>query len=107
MCACHVDEPDSILICLAGTKRVALLHPRTPGELRVESRGAACLVRSYDAFQDQRFAQGGEAHGMCRVLTLQRGEAVYIPSRWWHQISSSAGAVAVSIPVCRREAATE
>ena len=39
--------------------------------------------------------------GVRPVVELQPGEAVYIPSGWWHEIESLAGTVGLSLPVER------
>ena len=98
-CACHVDEPNGLLVVLGGRKRVALLHPAAPAALKLPTRGPTKLDGSYNALEDPRFTPGGEWEGVMHVVTLSAGLAVYIPRGWWHQIHSTPDCVALSLPV--------
>ena len=97
------DLPDSVLFVVSGTKTVALLHPDAAKALALNTRGESAIEFSYkymyDSFDDVRFQEGGSAYGVCQVVTLTRGRAVYIPSGWWHQVRSAAGTVGISLPV--------
>ena len=100
MCGLHCDAPNSLLVVLAGSKRVALLHPCAPAVLKLDTRGDSGINIGYDVFADERFEEGASAHGMRHIVTLGRGDAVFIPAGWYHQVHSCAQTVGVSIPVC-------
>ena len=97
-CTPHYDLPDSVLVVLGGVKRVALLHPDAPKVLGL-SISARGLKLNASILDDHRFEH--EWLGVRPVVDLQPGEAVYIPSGWWHEVESVAGTVGLSLPVER------
>ena len=91
----HTDAPDSMLLCLGGTKQVALLPPAAPGKLGVPTCGSTKLTAAYDPWLDATAIDAG----VCREVSLSAGDALYIPSGWWHAVRSSKDAVALAMPV--------
>lgn len=96
-CALHCDEPNSVLVCLGGEREVALLPPAASTE--TDAWVGRKPSPRYDIFADARFQPGGDLHGVCQVVTLKQGDALYMPSGWWHQVRSCKGSVGVSMPV--------
>jgi hypothetical protein len=99
-CQWHWDAPDSVLLCLGGTKSVSLLHPQAVAALGLPTMGERKLAATFDAFTHARLpecASGGR--GLRHTVRLERGDALFIPSGWWHQIHSETETVALSVPV--------
>ena len=96
-CALHCDEPNGVLICLGGERKVALLPPRV--SIDTDAWVGTKPSLRYDVFADARFQEGGDLYGVSQVVTLTQGDALYIPSGWWHQVRSTRGSVGVSVPV--------
>ena len=103
-CTMHCDEPDSVLIVLGGQKSLALLPPSAPRELRLVTRGERKLDRHDARSAPQALLHDeptGELGKVLRRVTLRPGEAIFIPSGWWHAVESEAGTVGLSMPVAR------
>ena len=103
MSALHRDPPHGVLVCLSGTKAVGLLPPGAPslcGIGATQSMGVNKFSRDYNVLADsERFDEGGMFAGVRQVATLRRGQALFIPRGWWHQVHTTAGGVALSVPV--------
>ena len=62
--------------------------------------GVNKFSRDYNVLADsERFDEGGMFAGVRQVATLRRGQALFIPRGWWHQVHTTAGGVALSVPV--------
>ena len=89
----HFDFPDNLACVVAGRRRFALFPPDQIGNLYVgpvdhtPAGQAISLVDFSDPDLDRhpRFADAIE-HG--RGVTLQPGDAIFIPSMWWHHVES-------------------
>lgn len=74
----HWDAPENLLCVVRGRKEVTLWHP---------GHG--------DALQGA--PGGGRAAMLGSGVVLSAGDALYVPSCWWHEVSSPCGEVCMSV----------
>lgn len=93
--SCHHDVPNNIAVCAAGRRRFTLFPPEQvanlyPGPLQPTPGGQVVSLVDFAAPDPQRhplFAQACE-HGLTTVL--EPGDALFIPSMWWHHVQGLA-----------------
>lgn len=98
-CQAHQDAPDSALLVVAGSKEVAIGPPSMSKRFRscdLQGQSQSKLARG--SKHEPLNAVGARIDGWAKT-TLHPGDAMFIPAKWWHQISSVGGTVAISIPV--------
>ncbi len=91
----HYDFPDNLACVVAGERRFTLLPPDQIDNLyvgpveRTPSGQAISLVdfAAPDLARHPRFA---EAMRHARTALLKPGDAIFVPSMWWHHIESLA-----------------
>jgi ribosomal protein L16 Arg81 hydroxylase len=91
--AAHFDLPDNLACVVAGRRRFTLFPPDEVGNLYVgpldltPAGQAISLVdmRQPDLSRHPRFAQ---ALQRAQVAELGPGDALFIPSLWWHQVEA-------------------
>jgi hypothetical protein len=89
----HFDESDNIACVVAGRRRFTLFPPDQVGNLYVgpldftmAGQPASMVpVREPDFDKYPRFR---EALGAARVAELEPGDAIYIPTLWWHNVEA-------------------
>jgi hypothetical protein len=74
----HWDAPENLLCVVRGRKNLTLWHP---------GHGDALQGRHGD----------GQAAVLESRVVLSAGDALYIPSCWWHEVSSPCGEVCMSV----------
>lgn len=89
----HYDYPDNVAVQLVGVKRFCLVRPGV-----VEHLGA--VSDKYDSWAKlarcgahelaARWKHSIGAHGEPAFFTvdLQPGDVLYVPARWWHEVSN-------------------
>jgi hypothetical protein len=94
--AAHYDVPDNLACVVAGHRRFTLFPPDQIDNLYVgpldftpagQSVSLVDLARP-DFAQFPKFAQ---ALAHARVADLEAGDAIFIPSMWWHHVEASDG----------------
>lgn len=89
--AAHQDVPDNIACVVAGRRRVTLFPPEQLrnlyiGPLDFNPAGQAISLVDFAAPDLQRFPRFAEAMRHAQVAELEPGDAVVIPSMWWHHM---------------------
>lgn len=91
--AAHYDVPDNIACVVAGRRRFTLFPPEQVGNLYVGPLDITPAgqpislvdVKDPDLSRFPRFAQALE-HAQTAVL--EPGDAIFIPSQWWHAVEA-------------------
>lgn len=94
--AAHQDLPDNLACVVAGRRRVTLFPPDQLrnlyiGPLDATPAGQAVSLVDFAAPDLARFPRFAEAMRHARTAVLEPGDAVLIPSMWWHHMEALAG----------------
>lgn len=89
----HQDVPDNLACVAVGHRRFTLFPPDQVanlyvGPLDLTPAGQAISLVDLHAPDLQRFPRFAEAWRHARVADLGPGDALYIPSQWWHHIEA-------------------
>ncbi|MCF7750626.1 cupin-like domain-containing protein [Bacillus subtilis subsp. subtilis] len=89
--AAHHDVPDNLACVAAGRRRVTLFAPEQIdnlyiGPLDFTPAGQAISLVDFAAPDLHRFPRFAQALGHAQVAELEPGDAVFIPSLWWHHM---------------------
>lgn len=89
--AAHQDVPDNIACVVAGRRRVTLFPPGQLrnlyiGPLDFTPAGQAISLVDFASPDLERFPRFAEAMRHAQVAELEPGDAVFIPSMWWHHM---------------------
>ncbi len=92
----HQDLPDNLACVVAGRRRVILFPPQQLsnlyiGPLDFNPGGQAVSLVDFDAPDYERFPRFPEAVRHAQVAELGPGDAVFIPSMWWHYMQALEG----------------
>lgn len=87
----HYDAPDNIACVAVGKRRFTVFPPEQianlyPGPLEPTPGGQAVSVVDFDAPDFERFPRFREALAWAREAILEPGDAIFIPSMWWHRV---------------------
>lgn len=89
----HYDFPDNIACVVAGRRRFTLFPPEQIGNLyvgpidRTPSGQAISLVDFADP-DFERYPKFAQALESAQTHELEPGDAIFIPSMWWHHVES-------------------
>jgi hypothetical protein len=91
--AAHYDVPDNIACVAAGRRRFTLFPPGQLKNLYVgplDFTPAGQAISLVDVRQPdlQRFPRYAEALANAQVADLGPGDAIFIPSMWWHHVEA-------------------
>jgi hypothetical protein len=94
--AAHQDVPDNIACVVAGRRRATLLPPDQlrnlyVGPLDRTPAGQPVSLVDFAAPDFARFPRFAEAMRHARVAELEPGDALLIPSMWWHHMEALEG----------------
>jgi hypothetical protein len=90
----HQDWPSNLACCVAGQRHFTLFPPDAVADLYIgplEFTPAGQPISLVDAAQPdlQRFPRYAAAQARALHVTLEPGDALFIPSLWWHQVEST------------------
>lgn len=91
--AAHHDLPDNLACVVVGHRRFTLFPPGQLGNLYVgpldfTPAGQAISLVDFAKPDFERFPKFADALKNARVAELGPGDAIFIPSMWWHHIES-------------------
>lgn len=89
----HYDFPDNIACVVAGKRRFTLFPPDQLPNLYIgpvdrTPAGQAISLVDFDQPDLDRFPQFATAMAHAQVADLEPGDALFIPSMWWHHVES-------------------
>lgn len=87
----HFDVPDNIACCIAGRRLFTLFPPEQLGNLYVgpwdvTPAGQAISLVDLHAPDFDRFPKFRDALAASQSATLEPGDALFVPSMWWHHV---------------------
>ena len=90
----HYDVMDNILFQTIGTKRVLIYHPEDVAGLYF--KGSSSPITNIDDVSDSAYPLYKQARARAIEITLQPGQALFLPALWPHNVLSQTFSVAVN-----------
>lgn len=89
----HQDVPDNLACVAAGRQRITLLPPDQLANLYIgpldsTPAGQAVSLVDFTVPDLQRFPRFAQAMQHAQVTVLEPGDALYVPSMWWHHVET-------------------
>jgi len=91
----HFDFPDNLACVVAGRRRFTLFPPDQVGNLYVgpldrTPSGQAISLVDFSAPDLDRYPKFAGAMAVAQVAEMEPGDALFVPSMWWHHVESLA-----------------
>lgn len=91
--AAHHDLPSNLACCVAGKRTFTLFPPDQVsnlyvGPLDLTPAGQAISLVDFHKPDHQKFPKFKEALEQAQVAELDPGDALFLPSMWWHQVEA-------------------
>lgn len=91
--SCHFDEPNNLAVCAVGRRQFTLFAPEQienlyPGPLEPTPGGQVVSLVDFANPDYGRYPRFRHALAHAWTAILEPGDAVFIPSMWWHHVRS-------------------
>ena len=89
--SCHYDAPNNLACCAVGKRRFTMFPPEQifnlyPGPLDPTPGGQAVSTVDFESPDFDVHPRFREALAAAQVAEVEPGDAVFIPSMWWHHV---------------------